>query len=185
MRIALTALERVGKERPGLATARQRRIDSVRKLDVLIIGLLFFQYVLGMGNNLFVEFPSRVAGVNPLDSALTSGPYLVAFHILVGIALGVAAIAVLTLSALARSRNLAILAMAGLGSILLAGESGIEFVLGWYSDDLFSFLMSLGFVLAFALYFVLFWYARVRLSVTLDARGPSLANRLGTRATNV
>lgn len=148
----------------AIAVLRQRRVGYVRKLDVLIIGLLFFQYVLGMSNNLFVEFPSRIAGVNPLDSAFARGPYLVAFHILVGIALGLAAIAGLTLSALARSRNLVVLALAGLGFILLAGESGIVFVLGWYSDDLFSFLMSLGFILAFAVYFVLFWYAKKQLS---------------------
>ncbi len=122
------------------------------------MGLLFFQYVLGMGNNLFVAFPSRTAGVNPLDSTFTSGPYLTAIHILVGITLGVAAIGSLALSALARSKILTVIALAGLGSILLAGESGIEFVLDWYSDDLFSFLMSFGFILAFGVYFLLFWY---------------------------
>lgn len=156
MKIGLKALQPEGKGRPEFAALK--RISSLHKLDILIIGLLFFQYVLGMGNNLFVDFPSRTVGANPLDSTFTSGPYLVAIHILVGIALGLAAIGSLALSALAKSKILTVIAVAGLGSILVAGESGIEFVLGWYSNDLFSFLMSFGFILAFIAYFLLFWY---------------------------
>ena len=115
-----------------------------------------------MGTNLFVDFPTKIASVNPLDSVFTNGPYLVLSHIVAGLLLGLLAISAVVLAALAKNRPLVLLSVCGLGTILFAGESGIEFVLGWYSEDLFSFLMSLGFILSFANYFVILWYTQIK-----------------------
>ncbi len=127
-----------------------------------------------MATNLFVEFPTETASVNPLDSVFTDGPYPVLFHIIAGLALGVLSISALILSARAKDRALVILAVGGLGAILLAGESGIEFVLGWYSNDVFSFLMSFGFILSFTVYFLLFWFANLRYPI----RQSTIGNRV-------
>ena len=113
-----------------------------------------------MTTNLFVEFPTKTASINPLDSVFTNGPYVLLIHIFTGLALGLLSISALILSMLAKERRLVLLALGGLGAVLFAGESGIEFVLGWYSEDLFSFLMSLGFILSFIVYFSLIWYVR-------------------------
>ncbi len=121
--------------------------------------MLFLQYLVGMTTNLFVDFPSRTASVNPLEGLFTIGPYVVLIHFVIGLALGLLSIGALIVSALTKSRRLAALTLGGSGAIVLAGESGIEFVLGWYSDDLFSFLMSLGFILAFTTYFLSLQYA--------------------------
>ena len=128
-----------------------------------MICLLFLQYLLGMATNLFVNFPAKIASINPLDSVFTNGPYLVLGHIVTGLLLGLLAISQIVSAALAKNRPLVLLSVCGLGTILFAGESGIEFVLGWYSEDLFSFLMSLGFILSFATYFALLWYANQRI----------------------
>src|SRR5262245_9452038 len=112
--------------------------------------LLFLQYLLGMISNLFVNFPAQQqSSVNPLDSVFTNVPILVLFHILNGLALGLLSICAIIVSAIIKNKRLLLISILGFGAILFAGESGIEFVLGWYSDDVFSFLMSLGFIISF------------------------------------
>ncbi|MGI0090541.1 MAG: hypothetical protein ACREBS_02420 [Nitrososphaerales archaeon] len=113
--------------------------------------MLFIQFFLGMWTNLFAAFPTKSPSVNPLDSVFANGPYVITAHTLTGLALGILSILVIILSSISRDRRAILLASAGFGSILLAGESGIEFVLGWYSNDLFSFLMALGFILSFSI----------------------------------
>lgn len=124
--------------------------------------LLFLQYLLGMITNLFAVSPTQIPSVNPLDKVFTNGPSLLLFHIVNGLALGLLSISAVIVSTIVKNKRLLLIALSGLGAILFAGESGIEFVLGWYSDDLFSFLMSLGFILSFTAYFVLLWYANQR-----------------------
>ncbi|MDA4137324.1 MAG: hypothetical protein OK449_10060 [Thaumarchaeota archaeon] len=143
-----------------------KRFLTIRNISIAMACLLFFQYVLGMATNLFVGFPTQTASVNPLDSIFTEGPYAVLVHFFAGLALGILSISTLILSARAKDRTLVILAVGGLGAILLAGESGIEFVLGWYSNDVFSFLMSFGFLLSFTFDFLLLWFASLRCAIT-------------------
>lgn len=139
------------------------RIRLLSNFSIVIFILLLAQYLLGMISNLFVVFPVQSASINPLDSLFFSGPYVVLFHLLNGLALGLISIAAVVVSASTRNRRLVAIAFCGLGSILFAGESGIEFILGWYSDDLFSFLMSVGFVLSFLSYFALLWFANEKM----------------------
>lgn len=137
-----------------------RRIRTVRNISIITIGLLFLQYLLSMTTNLFVQFSTQTAPVNPPYGAFTNGPYLLLFHIVDGLALGLLSIPALVLSVLSKSRGLILLALSGLGAIVPAGESGIDdFVLGWYPDGLYSFLMSFGFILSFVLDFLLLLYA--------------------------
>ncbi len=69
-----------------------------------------------------------------------------------GILLGVLAILGLAGAIYARRRSLIVLEAAALGSVLLAGESGLEFVLGGYQNDSCSFSMTFGFALLLAVY---------------------------------
>lgn len=146
------------------APSKPRRMRSVRNTSIVIICLLVVQYLLGMISNLFVDFPTPLASVNPLDNLFTSGPYPVLIHLLNGLALGILSIIAIIVSVITRSRRLIILSSCGLGATLFAGEAGIEFVLGWYTVDVFSFLMSIGFILSFAAYFLLLWYSSQRAS---------------------
>ncbi len=131
-----------------------RHSKRIRELSVVILFVLFFQFLLGMWSNLFVTFPTQSSSVNPLDNVFVNGPYVLTAHIVTGLVLGILSIALLALSVIARKKRAIALALGGLGSILLAGESGIEFVLGWYSNNGFSFSMALGFALSFAIYFL-------------------------------
>ena len=134
----------IPSSRRGLRTAR----FSVEASIVLLFG----QILLGMWVNLFAKFPSPTIGVNPLDQLFTGGPVLLVLHVLLGLTLGILSIAGLAAALAIKDKRLAALEVAALLSVLLAGESGIEFVLGWYQEDLYSYAMTVGFVLLTAVY---------------------------------
>lgn len=135
-----------------MAAAMTRSVRVVRLAVEASLGLLFVQLPLGMWVNLFAGFPDRTNGVNPVDLIFSRGPASLALHFAVGFALGVLALAGLVAAVASRDARLVALEAAALGFVLLAGESGIEFVLGWYSEDVYSFTMTLGFVFLLALY---------------------------------
>lgn len=127
----------------------------IGRVSTFVLALLFIQLLLGMWSNLFVTFPSQAPSVNPLDSVLIDGPYIISAHIINGIFLGILSILVIVLSAVARNRRVIFLSCCGFISILFAGESGILFALGWYTNNYLSFSMTIGFALSLAIYFVL------------------------------
>ncbi|MDA4111991.1 MAG: hypothetical protein OK439_05590 [Thaumarchaeota archaeon] len=137
-------------------------IRAVRNIAISVLGLLLLQYILGTATNLFANFPTQTASINPLDNVFTNGPTLVLVHFVNGLALGLLSISAVVVSVIVKSKRLILITVCGFGTILFAGESGIEFVLGWYVNNLFSFLMSLGFILSFTAYFVLLWFANPR-----------------------
>lgn len=131
------------------------RYGTIRRVSIFVLALLFVQLLLGMWSDLFVTFPLQSPSVNPLDSVLINGPYIVSAHIINGIIIGIFSILGIVLSAVARDRRLIFLSCCGFISILFAGESGILFALGWYTDNYLSFSMTIGFALSLAIYFVL------------------------------
>lgn len=130
----------------------RRRLSTARFTVEASIMLLFVQILLGMWVNLYATFPDPTAGVNPLDEAFAGGPTLLVLHVLLGITLGILSIIGLVVALAVKDRRLIALEVAALLSVLLAGESGIEFVLGWYQEDLYSYTMTVGFVLLTAVY---------------------------------
>ncbi len=133
--------------------ARTRRSLRIARFTVeASIILLFLQLLLGMWANLFAVFPSPTPPVNPLDQVFTEGPVLLALHVIVGILLGILAIVGVAAAAYARNRGLIALELGALSSVLIAGESGIEFVLGGYQEDFLSYTMTVGYVLLLIVY---------------------------------
>lgn len=132
-----------------------RKHLRIGRLSITILSLLFLELLLGMYANLFAAFPSQSPSVDPIDSVLVNGPYVVSAHIINGIALGILSIAAIVLSVFARNRRAIFLSCIGFISILFAGESGVSFALGWYTNNYFSYSMTVGFALSLAIYFVL------------------------------
>ena len=132
-------------------TSRQGLRIARLSVEASII-LLFLQLLLGMWANLFASFPIPLQGVNPFDQIFTEGPALLVLHVIVGLLLGILAIVGLVASVYARNRGLVVLEAGALVSVLVAGESGIEFVLGGYQEDLFSYTMTVGYVLLLVIY---------------------------------
>jgi hypothetical protein len=114
-----------------------------------IIGSLSLQFILGMLTNLFGNFP--------LDAKFSSESYLnkIVFflHAINGLALPLFALGILILAVKNSTSKQKTWASLGFLSIVLASTSGISTVM--FKDNLseiFSFLMSLGFIIAFISY---------------------------------
>jgi heme A synthase len=138
-----------GKE--DLKATSKRRIQQVRLTTRITIAFLLVQFLLGMWTNLFVPFPAPDG--NPFEQIFSNGLYVIAAHLILGIALFGTGLAVLALATLARIRSVVMSGAAGLASIIIAGISGLLFVLSGFQSDPYSYLMSVGFISAFAVYF--------------------------------
>lgn len=138
-------------------------LDSVRLWTSVILGLLAFQFLTGMGLNLFATFPeastSAIAGI---FAAMMTGP-VSAVHLMVGFLLPVLSVVVLAVLVDSGESSLATLAAVGLGSIAFAGLCGLGFVYSGFQNNVYSYLMAIGFISAFASYFSLFVSYRAQL----------------------
>jgi len=132
---------------------KKRRSFKVLKAVVSVsVVLLFLQLLLGMWTNLFTTFPTPSQSVNPIDQIFTEGPPLLTLHVVIGLLLGILSIAGLVGAAYIKNRRLIALEACALVSVLVAGESGIEFVLGGYQENVFSYTMTVGYVMLLATY---------------------------------
>jgi len=120
----------------------------LKKLGRWMIGILVVQYVLGMTSNLFVNFPDSGGPGIMWKFAWKQIP--VALHILVGISLLIFSIAILVIAIKKKAKTWIITGTVGLISILIAGFSGAQFVST--QNNVYSYLMSIFFIIAFVSY---------------------------------
>ena len=126
--------------------------------DILVILVfLVLQFILGMTLNLFVTFPN--IPVNSSDqiyfNAIFTTPFLLE-HFIVGVGLLLGSAWILISAIKTRLRNISLVAVLGFISILTAYISGFEFLLSGFQNNLFSFTMSIGFIVALLSYFRLY-----------------------------
>jgi hypothetical protein len=131
-----------------------------------LFGLLALQYLLGTWVNLFGTFPP---GPPSLGSALVDGGDVVlSAHIALAIALLFLGLVAVAYSWSLPPPHLRYLCLLGFLSILLAAAGGVGFVYSGYLNNASSFVMALGFLLAFAFYGAAYG---------VIGRGPSSARR--------
>jgi hypothetical protein len=156
---------------------------SLRPLTAAIFGLLCGQFLLGMVSNFYAQLPKDVPGVHGnFDSklgaaarwALLHGPSELQAHVAFGLAIGVSTIVLAGLSLRVRERPWNFLAPIGLIVTAWTGLAGAAF-LAYHEDDLYSLLMSLGFLTDFLLYGGLLYLSRA------GARAPTIDARPVTR----
>ena len=123
--------------------------------------LLFTQFLLGMWLNLFASFPASLfsrsgAGgmMGGMVEFMTAGgmPALM-IHMMLGYAVLFVAILVFVFAAGSGEPRLILVGALGLVSVAVAGVGGLGFMLSGFQNDLFSYLMAIGFISAFAIYF--------------------------------
>jgi hypothetical protein len=137
-------------DRPDGPTAKlEERMRTLHVGSVLMLFTLAVQFILGMANNLFGTFPAT----SDVLQALSSGDAMLVAHMSVAFVLLALGILVAVL-AFRRPipRRVAALGVAGVLGIFWAFESGIEFVLSGFSNNLWSFSMSLGFLVVLVIY---------------------------------
>jgi hypothetical protein len=122
--------------------------------------LLAGQFVLGMVSNLYAQIPTTVPGVrgnfdNRLGAAarwaLLRGPPELQAHVATGLTIGLCATTLTVLSLRTRKRPWQLLAPAGLLATAGTGRSGAAFLV-YHQDNLYSLLMSIGFLAALFIY---------------------------------
>lgn len=131
-----------------------------RALVGVLLALLSAQFLLGMITNLYAPIPPVVPGLQGnFDTrlgaaarwALLHGPPELKIHVVVGLAVGACAISLAVLALRARQRPWRLFALLGLFTSIPAGLAGAAF-LAYHHDDLYSLLMSIGFLGAFLSY---------------------------------
>jgi hypothetical protein len=129
-----------------------RRHPASRAFGVCFIAclLLLVQFLLGMAVNLFVTIPGRHPGAGAHDFfsgissgvgwAVASGPFWLAAHVILGLALVLAAFVNLAWSTKLGSRRFALASFVGAMAIVGAAFNGASFVN--YGHDFSSMIMA-------------------------------------------
>lgn len=156
------------QSRPSLAAhaASARALPrALRPLALFMLLLLLAQFLIGMVVNLYVEIPAvhpGTQGASPLSEnpvqtvqglawALAHGELAMRVHVVLGLLLGVTAVALIAISIAARRRAWIIVSVAGFLTIAGAGINGVAFVNAG-GQNLNSMAMSVNFLLAWIAY---------------------------------
>ncbi|MGH9128537.1 MAG: hypothetical protein ACRDY2_06130 [Acidimicrobiales bacterium] len=110
---------------------RQRRLKSLRLSTIAVIVGLVAQWAIGIVVNITVAVPAgaKGAGVGPaIGKALTQGTPALAFHVALGLALVLGAIAVVAQAVLVRRRGAVVASVVGIVAIIGAAVAGSRFV---------------------------------------------------------
>jgi hypothetical protein len=158
---------------------------ALRPLAAALLALLAAQFLLGMVSNFYARIPETVPGAHGnLDTrlgagarwALLHGPPELQAHVALGLATGACAVTLAVFALRTRRRPWRVLALLGLLATASAGFAGAAFLV-YRQDDLYSLLMSVGFLAA------LFAYgAALYLSVryVADAAEPAASRTSGS-----
>ncbi|MGC8621250.1 MAG: hypothetical protein C0171_00100 [Caldisphaera sp.] len=119
-------------------------------LIIVQISLLAVQFITGMIINLFApmniqpysSYPFMMGYMMYIFSAIP----LLSFHMMLGIIIGMVSIAMLVISAIKKDNKILVLSFVEGLFVLMAGISGINFVLSGLSNNWLSLIMSIGFI---------------------------------------
>ncbi len=137
-------------------------LAPVRTMAVVMLLALLLQFLLGMWLNLFATFPQLTGnGFGGMMGSMMSfmfsgGMAVVMIHMMLGFVIVTLAVVLLAASAAVNSERKArtvLLAAAGLSSIIFAGILGLAFMFSGFQNNVYSYLMAVGFILAFMAYF--------------------------------
>lgn len=111
------------------ATARPtlRQLARLRWSSIITLALLLVQYGIGIAVNLYVTVPAADHG-HGIGQAVANGPAGLSLHVVLGVALILAAMGVLAQAIIARHRPTIITSAIGLLAITGAAFAGSEFV---------------------------------------------------------
>lgn len=141
---------------------RTRRIRIAVVLELVILSI---QGWTGDTVNLFAKYPAFVSigNLQQYISAITGvggiAPVLI-WHEAEALLLVAVAIAVFAIALKTRERQLVILSLLGLASIISAIVGGLMFVLSGFADNAGSAQMGGSFISAYAFFFILLYFAK-------------------------
>ncbi len=121
---------------------------SLRIHGILMIVLLVVEYILGMINNFFVDFPQ--SGQPEVMWSYARSQASEISHIILGLLLFISAIILVIRAIRARNRSWTIASITGLAGIASAIYGGVTFIPS--QNDQLSFVMAMAFMVAFLAY---------------------------------
>ncbi len=140
----------------------------LRPLAATTLLFLAIQFLVGMLVNLFVIVPDRHPGTNAPEYfsgvargvwwALGNGGWELQLHVVIGLLLALASIALIVFAVALRRRAWIIASILGWIGVFAAGFNGASFMN--YGHDFSSLLMSIGFLLAMVSYALGLYYTR-------------------------
>jgi hypothetical protein len=101
-------------------------LARLRRASLAVVVLLLAEYVLGMYVNLYVTVPAADHG-HSVGSAISNGPVILSAHAVIGLLLGLSALAVLVLSVIARRPSVIAVSAVGLIALAVASMAGSSF----------------------------------------------------------
>jgi hypothetical protein len=101
-------------------------LARLRRASLAVIVLLLAEYVLGMYVNLYITVPAADHG-HSAGSAISNGPVILSAHAVIGLLLGLSALAVLVLSVIARRPSVIAVSVVGLIALAVASTAGSSF----------------------------------------------------------
>ncbi len=126
----------------------QKSQRSLRAHGILMIILLAVQYILGMINNFFVNFPQSTEPETMWRYAASQASEI--SHIFLGLLLFVSAVILVIRAIRARNRSWIIASVLGVIGILSAIYGGVTFIPS--QNDQLSFVMAVAFMVALLAY---------------------------------
>jgi hypothetical protein len=110
----------------SVSTSAPASLARLRRASLAVLVLLLAEYVLGMYVNLYVTVPAADHG-HSVGSAISNGPVILSAHAVIGLLLGVSALAVLVLSVIARRPSVIAVSAVGLIALAVASMAGSSF----------------------------------------------------------
>jgi hypothetical protein len=106
----------------------------IRRASLVVLVLLLAEYLMGMYVNLYVTVPRADHG-SSVRSAIANGPVILSAHAVIGLLLGLSALAVLVLSVIARRPSAIVVSAVGLFALAVASVAGTSFTSTGQSAD--------------------------------------------------
>lgn len=110
----------------SVSTPAPASVARLRRASLAVVVLLLAEYVLGMYVNLYVTVPAADHG-HSVGSAISNGPVILSAHAVIGLLLGLSALAVLVLSVIARRPSVIAFSVVGLIALAVASMAGSSF----------------------------------------------------------
>ena len=136
----------------------ERSISLLITATLAELSLLVIQFIIGMWMNLFAVFSSSgaVFTMYGMMGIMFSVPELMV-HVMIGVLIGLLSVMIFALTMMRSDRKSAVVSAIASLSIFFAGIYGLEFIFTGFQNNIFSFIMSLGFIIAVISYVFLIY----------------------------
>ncbi|MEM3670887.1 MAG: hypothetical protein QW767_03980 [Thermoprotei archaeon] len=131
----------------------------------VVLLFLFVQFLTGMWVNLYTVFPSYPLNqgfgfMGEMMTLMHDGGFLLMGHMMFGFLIEALSVVVLVASFIWGRLGVALMSVLGFASVSLAGLGGLLFMFSGFASSFDSYIMALGFVLAFTFYSAMLYLSK-------------------------